>query len=116
MRHVTISGTYGGPIWMPMAVCSKYFKVSSQDYSAGDTLRDIVLRLTGDGDFRSAVIADATVTFTRSRRTATGVVSRVRHMDIRQFPSVADCVVEFDSERYWEIVDAGQEGDDDEET
>lgn len=40
-------------------------------------------------------------------------ITRRRDIDIREFPSVADCVVEFESDEYWEGHDAMNGGDDD---
>lgn len=120
MKHTTtevqIIGTIGGRIWMPACVCSKQFKVSNLEYpytaltengrSVKATLRDMILMVTNDGDFQSCLIADATVVFIRTVVTASGTITRRRAMDIRQFPSVADCVVEFESDEHYEILDA----------
>lgn len=108
--EVTINGTLGGSIWMPSVTCGKYFKLSNQQYPFGGlhgkaTLRDMVLCATNDGDFQSCSIAEATVTFTRTRETATGRIVRRRTMDIRQFPSVADCVLAEGSDEYWAVLD-----------
>lgn len=115
---ITITGTVGGPIWMPSAICAKPFKYRSDDGSfacnrhsdnSKPTLRDIVLEVTNDGDFQSAEVADATVTIERRTDGQTGSVTRRRSWDIRQFPSVADCVVGEGSDRYWEIVNCFSE-------
>lgn len=122
-KRVTISGTIAGEIWMPGATCGKTFAASNDEYphnagtidgvSVPATLRDMVLHVTNDGDFQSCSIIDATVTFERTERTRTGIVTRSRHMDIRQFPSVADCVVALESDKYWAGVDCFSEGADD---
>lgn len=118
MTHteVSITGTIAGQIWMPAATCGKHFTIDESDFRYSDgsrpTLREMVLRATNDGDFQSCEIIDATVTFKRSTQTLTGTIVRTRHMDIRQFPSVADCVVELDSEAYWAGLDVFSEVED----
>ena len=105
---------------MPATVCGKQFTVTERDFSTTigldrkgnrPTLRDMVLKATNDGDFQSCEIADATVTFERTVYGETRTRTVKRHVDIRQFPSVADCVVAEDSERYYEIVDCFAEAD-----
>ena len=102
---------------MPAIVCGKPFKASDAQYPFtstinqdrhGDrpTLRDMVLHVTNDGDFKSCSIADGTVEFRRVRTLPNGErLTRTRTMDIRSFPSVADCVVEEDSDDYYAILD-----------
>ena len=111
---VEVRGIIAGRIWMPAATCGKPFKVLNQKYPhrAGDdlqneraTLRDMVLRVTNNGDFQSCQVIDAQVTFRRTVQTTTGTKIRTRSMDIRQFPSVADCVVELESEEYFAGLD-----------
>ncbi len=115
---VTVTGTIAGQIWMPAVTCGKTFKLTSQPGPWGDfhysdgsrpTLREMILRATGDGDFQSCQVIDATVRFERVTQTLTGSKTRTRNMDIRQFPGVADCVAELDSEAYWAGVDCFSE-------
>lgn len=118
-KRVTISGTIGGSIWMPAVVCTKEFTANNDQWpynaytedgkSVPATLRDMVLGITRDGDFQSCSIVDATVAFERSRVVGKRTITTVRYMDIREFPSVADCVVELDSEEYEDMVGCCQE-------
>ena len=85
---ITISGTYGGPIWMPACICAKRFK---HTVAADDTLREAVLRVLNDGDFQSCSIAEGEVNFIRRLPDRFHREHR-RTLDISQFPSVADCV------------------------
>lgn len=100
---------------MPSVTCAKEFSLAESDFHYSDgsrpTIREMVLRATNDGDFQSCNILDATVTFKRSRVTATGTVVRTRHMDIRQFPSVSDCVTAFESDEYFAGLDCFAEVD-----
>lgn len=114
ITEVQIKGAIGGPIWQPGFVCSKTFSVCNREYPFKSvtrllTLRDMVLHITNDGDFRDCMIADAQVIFTRTQVTADETIVRRRAMDIRQFQSVEDCVTPLDGDLYWQIVDAGQE-------
>jgi hypothetical protein len=111
---VIISGIIGGKIWMPACTCAKSFKASNQKYpfthysdGSQPTLRDMVLHITNDGDFQDASIADAEVTFSRTKTLSNGErVTRTRTMDVRKFPSVADCILEFESNEYFAVIDA----------
>ena len=116
MTHyeVTVHGTIAGKIWMPAATCGKRFSLTDKPGPWGDfhyadgekaSLRDMILKATNDGDFQSCHVIDATVTVKRITQTLTGQITRTRHMDIRQFPSVADCVVALDSDEYYAGLD-----------
>ena len=116
ITDVRITGTIAGKIWMPAATCGKQFDVRRSQYpfssyvdengqSVRATLRDMILHVTNDGDFQSAQVIDATVTFERSTFENNRTRIERRHYDIRRFPSVADMVAEEDSQEYWDGVD-----------
>ena len=111
---ITLQGTIAGTIWMPAATCAKHFKVVDKPGPWGDfhysdgsrpTIREMVLKATNDGDFQSCSIIDATVTVERRTAGRNGETVRRRHFDIRQFPSVSDCVVELESDEYFAGLD-----------
>lgn len=108
--HVSISGIIAGDIWMPCVTCTKPFTVGEQDFRYSDgsrpSIRDMVLQATNDGDFRGASILDATVVFERISMDSPTKIIRERSMDIRLFPSVADCVIAAESEEYYAASDA----------
>jgi hypothetical protein len=60
----------------------------------------MVLHVTNEGDFQ-----DCYIVVERTRQTLTRSVTHTRRMDIRSFPSVADCAIELDSEAYWAGAD-----------
>lgn len=113
---IEVFGTIGGRIWMPSVVCVKTFHYRSSDprwscnrHANGSkpTLREICLEATRDGDFQGAQIAEATVRITRW---TTPLAGHWRALDIRRFASVTDCVVEDESDEYFEIMDACASG------
>lgn len=70
-KSATISGFLVGTIWMPAAECYKPFRHDIGRHSArwsdasGATLRDHLLNITNDGDFRNCHIARGEITITR---------------------------------------------------
>ncbi len=97
--EVTIEGYIIGNIWWPYGeTFEKPVSISNRHYpfSLDDppTLREMVLRVTNDGDFQSASLADdSAVIFRRVRETASGTkIQRMRIMAAGQFASIADCV------------------------
>ncbi len=106
----TISGQIQGPIWMPACTCTKDFTVSEDDlrYSDGSrpSLRDMVLKATCDGDFQSAEVSfgHLTIEMLIPRTDGKGYTSRKRHFDLRQFQSIADCLVPEDQIEYAEVL------------
>ena len=109
--HATIHGQIQGTIWMPTYTCTKDFTVSEDDFRYSDgsrpTLRDMVLKATNDGDFRSAAVSfgHLTIEAIQPRKDGLGQVSRKRHFDLRMFPSVADSIVPKDEIEY---MDGGE--------
>jgi hypothetical protein len=101
--HTEIRGTIGGHIWMPAIRCTKPFHVKRDQYpfrpsdniqGERSSLRDIILHVTNDGDFQDAQVLEASIILTAYRQSPRGdtiIVKRV--LDIRDFPSVSDCVM-----------------------
>ena len=58
MRTVTLVATLVGHIWMPSTICYKHVKTTKRE---DETLRDMLLRVTNDGDFQSCGLTDATL-------------------------------------------------------
>lgn len=91
-----IRGYLVGNIWMPNAECYKPidYDLDDQDarWSERGTLRDHVLRATNDGDFQSCTIADGYLELTTRRATKTGMVTRIKRIELFAFPSISDCV------------------------
>ncbi len=91
---ITISGTYGGSIWMPAVVCAKRFETTVE---ADQTLREAVLQVLDDGDFQNCSIAEGTVGFARSLPDRRGFQRyHRRSMDMAVFRSIADCLASDD--------------------
>ena len=96
---------------MPACICTKDFNVSEDDFRYSDgsrpSLRDMVLRATGDGDFQSADVSQGQLTIEAivPRRDGHGQISRKRHFDLRSelFPSIADSIVAEDDVVFCEV-------------
>lgn len=91
--RIAISGYLVGNIWWPVgAECWKTFTydLTREEalFSSPGTLRDHILRITSDGDFQSASIAqgELTITVTKPGR------KRSRSFPLSRFPSIADCL------------------------
>jgi hypothetical protein len=83
-----IYGTLRGTIWMPATTCEKPVEYTLE---SDDTLRDAVLRITNDGDFRACdLCADSFLRIKMHKGTHT----ITRDFDLSLFPSVADCMLE----------------------
>lgn len=102
-----IEGRLLGDIWMPSIAAHKHVKYtfirkeaerSNSWVNAHETLRDALLKVTNDGDFRWCRF-DGYLTITRTRYVESGVYSHKRVIDLTKFPSIEDMV----------IVDATQE-------
>ena len=95
---ITLNGMLVGRIWMPAAECTKPITLSRRrDFRYADnslpTAREMVLRATSDGDFRScALAADSYFEFTRSSQRGSTIIKRSRSIPVTAFPSIADCI------------------------
>ena len=112
LTEVSLTGTVVGAIWMPCAECTKDVRLSENDFRYSDnsrpTLRDFALLATNDGDFRGCnLTADSAFVFKRTRKTATGTVTRKRTIPVTAFRSLSDCV---DKREAWEVLT--DDGDD----
>lgn len=98
---------------MPAITCTKPFDISGDDFLYSDgsrpTLRDMVLRVTNDGDFQDANISWGflRIEMTREHVSGHGKFTRTREFDLRKFASIDDCIVPeneiadgFNSEQY----------------
>jgi hypothetical protein len=82
--RVEISGQLGGTIWMPACKATKGFRdvLNPEGYPFGErfSLRDVLDRVTNDGDFQDARILFASLKVTR---TGEGGTMRVRYWMLR---------------------------------
>jgi hypothetical protein len=64
----------------------------------------MVLRATNDGDFQGADISYGSLRLEMRipRNDGQGYTRKVRELDLRQFPSIADCIVSEDEIEYGE--------------
>ena len=90
--EITIRGYVVGPIWMPAVEAYKPFTYNltreRQRWIANGTLRDHIVEIISDGDFRDCRIADGQLEITvvkNNRR-------RSRVWDLAKFPSIQDCL------------------------
>lgn len=107
-----IRGYIVGDIWMPCTECYKPIKLMfvrdeadrpNPWVDAYETLRDALLKITNDGDFRSCQVADATLWITRTEHTQTGTRTHTRVRKLSNFPSIADMVkLDWDGPAYEE--------------
>ena len=91
--RITISDILRGYIWMPNTECTKnvseeYAHESAPFRLEWDGLRDALVRLTNDGDFRSCALDECWLTVTRTN--ALGA-RRVRTWNVRPEGENADC-------------------------
>lgn len=87
---VKLNGVIYGDLWWSGEAWKDVNATAKDD----DTLRDLVLRVTNDGDFQGCdLTADSSITVTliKPNRRIT------RTFDINLFPSVADCIGEKES-------------------
>ena len=102
MRYKTtlieVIGEIEGLIWMPETECTKEFheKFSHNEHEPFKVhwtgLRDALLRITNDGDFQNAGIAQGCIKVTRTRED--GKAQRVRYWELRGNAGNEDLFVE----------------------
>lgn len=97
--RIIIEGTIKGNIWTPYEECTKDFRVqftvTDESFShPWVSLRDALLHITNDGDFRDCGIEQAWLTVERSNGQGTRRTRTVT-LDYGSVTQNQDCFVEF---------------------